>query len=111
VLSFHPPNTAQFSRGADNNKNAWNPQLLEIAILGQSAGDNAEAWAMFVHQQRQTEDNRDGLGLPMIMHLAELAGEYALPHEDPMHASVDDPSPGEPSRVDSEPETEDDLED
>ncbi|GAA0902708.1 pPIWI_RE module domain-containing protein [Virgisporangium aurantiacum] len=98
-------------RRIDNHKNAWNPQLLEIAILGQAAGDNAEAWAMFVHQQRQTDDYRDGLVLPMIMHLAELAGEYALPHEDPMHASVDDSPPTEASLAESEIGIEEDPED
>jgi hypothetical protein len=84
----------------DTRKNAWNPQLLEITVLGQAASDSAEAWAMYIHQQRQTDDNRDGLGLPLILHLAELAGEYALPHEDPVHASADDTSPTGTPEVD-----------
>jgi hypothetical protein len=74
----------------ESGKNAWNPSLLEIAVLGLPAGEDPETWAMYLHQQRQTDDNRDGLALPLILHLAQLADEYALPHEDPVQASADD---------------------
>lgn len=90
----------------DSHKNAWNPQLLEIAVLGHPEGESPEAWAMFLHQQRQTDDNRDGLGLPLILHLAELAGEYALPHEEPAQASPEDDSPELPTDLDTYPEAE-----
>ncbi|MBF6102276.1 DUF3962 domain-containing protein [Nocardia cyriacigeorgica] len=61
--------------------NAWNPDLLEITMVGLQPGDDAEQWAMYLHQQRFSDDYRDGLKLPLIMHLAELASHYALPHE------------------------------
>ncbi|MFD3823628.1 RNaseH domain-containing protein [Streptomyces sp. NPDC058625] len=64
--------------------NAWNPDLLELTVACLRPGDDAEAWAAFVHQQRFSEDHRDGrdgLALPMILHLARLADDYALPHE------------------------------
>ncbi|AZM78025.1 DUF3893 domain-containing protein [Streptomyces sp. KPB2] len=64
--------------------NAWNPDLLELTAACLQPGDDAEAWAVFVHQQRFSEDyraGRDGLALPLILHLARLADDYALPHE------------------------------
>ena len=36
---------------------------------------------MYTHQQRFPDDYPDGLKLPHVLHLAELATEYALPHE------------------------------
>jgi hypothetical protein len=62
-------------------KNAWNPTLLEIIVAGCTPQDEPAEWAMYVHQQRFPDDYRDGLKLPLILHLAELATEYALPHE------------------------------
>ncbi|WP_435253143.1 pPIWI_RE module domain-containing protein [Streptomyces tendae] len=64
--------------------NAWNPDLLELTAACLQPGDDAEAWAAFVHQQRFSEDyraGREGLALPLILHLARLADDYALPHE------------------------------
>lgn len=64
--------------------NAWNPDLLELTVACLQPGDDAEAWGAFVHQQRFSEDyrdGRDGLALPLILHLAQLADDYALPHE------------------------------
>ncbi|MFG3093597.1 pPIWI_RE module domain-containing protein [Streptomyces sp. NPDC048202] len=64
--------------------NAWNPDLLELTLACLQSGDDAEAWAAFVHQQRFSEDyraGREGLALPLILHLARLADDYALPHE------------------------------
>jgi hypothetical protein len=61
---------------------AWNPELLELAMVGLQPADKAEHWAMYLHQQRFCDDYRDGLGLPLIMHLAELTSDYALPHSD-----------------------------
>ena len=62
-------------------RNAWNPALLEITVTGCAAGDQPAAWAMYVHQQRFPDDYRDALALPLALHLAKLATEYALPHE------------------------------
>jgi hypothetical protein len=62
-------------------RNAWNPALLEITVTGCAPGDQAAAWAMYVHQQRFPDDYRDALALPLALHLARLATEYALPHQ------------------------------
>ncbi|HEY9440484.1 MAG TPA: RNAseH domain-containing protein, partial [Streptomyces sp.] len=64
--------------------NAWNPNLLELTVACLQPGDDAEAWAAFVHEQRFSEDyraGRDGLALPLLLHLARLADDYALPHQ------------------------------
>jgi hypothetical protein len=63
------------------DKPAWNPTLLEITVAGCTRQDQPDAWAMCVQQQRFPDDYRNGLKLPLILHLAELATEYALPHE------------------------------
>lgn len=36
---------------------------------------------MYIQQQRQPDDYRDALKFPRVLHLAELAHEYALPYE------------------------------
>ncbi|QIZ37044.1 pPIWI_RE module domain-containing protein [Saccharopolyspora sp. ASAGF58] len=64
------------------DKNAWNPELLQFAMLGFPEATEAEQWAMFLHQQRFAEDYREALGLPLIQHLAELTDQYGLPHDD-----------------------------
>ncbi|MBQ0928626.1 pPIWI_RE module domain-containing protein [Saccharopolyspora endophytica] len=64
------------------DKNAWNPELLQIAMVGFPDATEAEHWAMFLHQQRFAEDYRNALGLPLILHLAELTDHYGLPHDD-----------------------------
>ena len=64
------------------DKNAWNPTLLEITVAGCIPGDDAEAWAMFVQQQRVADDYKNALKYPLVLHLAELACEYALPYDD-----------------------------
>jgi hypothetical protein len=62
--------------------NAWNPTLLEITVAGCAAGDRPVDWAMWVQQQRFPDHYRDeGLKLPLALHLAAKATEYALPHE------------------------------
>jgi hypothetical protein len=78
------------------NESAWNPTLLEIAVAGCAPGDNPEVWAMYVQQQRFADDYRDALKLPLVLHLAELAREYALPYGDALaqagqDAKADDP--------------------
>ncbi|MFJ2784398.1 MULTISPECIES: RNaseH domain-containing protein [unclassified Streptomyces] len=63
--------------------NAWNPELLELTPACLQPGDDPDAWAAFVHQQRICKDDyRDVLGLPLALHLARLADEYALPHDE-----------------------------
>ncbi len=58
------------------------PDLLEIATLGLATGDNPETWAMYVHQQRFPDDVRDGLHMPLALHLAQLAADYALTQDE-----------------------------
>jgi hypothetical protein len=63
-------------------QNASNPALLQFAMAGLQPSDNPETWAMFLHQQRFSDDYRDGLALPLILHLAALTSHYALPHDE-----------------------------
>ncbi|BAJ31842.1 MULTISPECIES: DUF3962 domain-containing protein [Kitasatospora] len=58
---------------------AWNPGLLELAVVGCQPGDDPELWAALTHQLRRTPDYRSYLALPLPLHLAKLAGEYVLP--------------------------------
>lgn len=69
---------------------AWNPTLLEIAVLGCHTNDDpgalavgkpdeAEALALAVHQLRQAPDYAAALSLPLPLHLAGLAQAYVLP--------------------------------
>ncbi|WP_427922833.1 pPIWI_RE module domain-containing protein [Streptomyces sp. cg40] len=73
-------------------KSAWNPSLLEITVACLQPGDEPEAWAAYVHHQRDCEDYRDVLGMPLVMHLARLADQYALPHEDDDVVAPDEPT-------------------
>jgi hypothetical protein len=70
-------------------RNAWNPTLLEIAVAGCAPGDDPEAWAMYVQQQRFADDYRDALKFPLVLHLAELAHEYALPYDNETQARTE----------------------
>ncbi|WP_194853103.1 RNaseH domain-containing protein [Nocardia sp. SYP-A9097] len=70
----------------DADKPAWNPSLVEIAVLGchptaeeNRAGDDPEALALAMHQLRQAPDYLDALSLPLPLHLAGLAQAYVLP--------------------------------
>jgi pPIWI_RE module N-terminal domain/RNaseH domain of pPIWI_RE/MID domain of pPIWI_RE len=65
----------------DTDKAAWNPGLVELAVLGchPEDGDSPEALALAVHQLRQAPDLPDALSLPLPLHLAGLAQEYVLP--------------------------------
>lgn len=81
------------SKGAPEirpGKNAWNPELLEITMLGCSDDSEAEHLAMFLHQQRFAEDYREALALPLIQHIAELTTQYGLPHDNELD-EVDEP--------------------
>ncbi|MQY32037.1 pPIWI_RE module domain-containing protein [Nocardia aurantia] len=75
--------------------NAWNPQLVELTMIGFATRPEAESYAMCVHQQRNPEDYRDTLRLPLAMHLAELAAEYALPFDDSDDRADDMPDEGD----------------
>ena len=44
---------------------------------------------MYVQQQRFADDYRDALKFPLVLHLAELAHEYALPYNDPAQARTE----------------------
>jgi len=65
----------------DSHIPAWNPGLVEIAVLGchPESGDDPEALALAVHQLRQAPDYLDALSMPLPMHLASLAQAYVLP--------------------------------
>ncbi|WP_326587489.1 pPIWI_RE module domain-containing protein [Streptomyces sp. NBC_01294] len=69
---------------------AWNPTLVEIAVLGchtesetlDHVGrkpDAPEAIALAMHQLRQAPDYPAPLSLPLPLHLASLAQAYVLP--------------------------------
>jgi hypothetical protein len=62
----------------DTGQHAWNPSLLEIAVLATREDDDPEAFAALAHQLRIIPDHRDALKLPAPLHLASLAGEYVL---------------------------------
>ncbi|MFC7328722.1 pPIWI_RE module domain-containing protein [Marinactinospora rubrisoli] len=77
----------------DTERTAWNPNLLEIAVLGcrspellakSESGpvtpDVPESWAALTHQLRHAPGHRSPLALPLPLHLARLAAEYVLPH-------------------------------
>ncbi|MER7845122.1 DUF3962 domain-containing protein [Kitasatospora sp. NPDC096077] len=83
----------------DTDKPAWNPGLVELAVLGchQADGDDPEALALAVHQLRQAPDHQDALSLPLPLHLAGLAQEYVLP------TVADEEATGDPA-ADSDPD-------
>ncbi|WP_328671970.1 pPIWI_RE module domain-containing protein [Streptomyces sp. NBC_00328] len=73
---------------SQSGTNAWNPTLVEIAVLGchdapaspvPGGPDDAEALALAVHQLRQAPDYAAALSLPLPLHLAGLAQAYVLP--------------------------------
>lgn len=75
---------------AQAGTSAWNPTLVEIAVLGcheddDSAApvlerpDDPEALALTMHQLRQAPDYAAALSLPLPLHLAGLAQAYVLP--------------------------------
>ncbi|MFF0456780.1 pPIWI_RE module domain-containing protein [Nocardia africana] len=82
------------------NKNAWNPNLLELTMIGFADREEAERWAFYLHQQRSAEDYRDELKLPLALHIAQLANAYALPYDDEEGDADDDDVP--PGRSDDE---------
>lgn len=75
-------------------RSAWNPTLLEITIAGCTPDDDPEAWAMYTHQQRFADSYRDALKFTLVLHLAELAREYALPYGEAPMDTEEDTEPG-----------------
>ncbi|NRN70843.1 hypothetical protein GC106_81170 [Kibdelosporangium sp. 4NS15] len=57
---------------------AWNPQYLELTVLGCPEQDEAATWAAIAHQLR-FHDDYVPLARPLPMHLAKLAEEYLSP--------------------------------
>jgi hypothetical protein len=86
----------------DPSKNAWNAELLEFVVVARPADEDPAIWAGFLHQQRHCfDDYRAALGRPLIMHLARLTNEYALPADDTIEDDGGDP--------DEQPEPESDT--
>ncbi|MFC6083754.1 pPIWI_RE module domain-containing protein [Sphaerisporangium aureirubrum] len=82
----------------DTGVPAWNPALMEIAVLGchehdldNGEGDDPEGLALVVHQLRQAPDYLDALALPLPLHLARLTEEYVLPTLAEPESASDDP--------------------
>ncbi|MFI6743953.1 RNaseH domain-containing protein [Nonomuraea sp. NPDC050451] len=63
----------------DTDKNAFNLNLLEIAVLACQRGEEPGEWAACVHQLRHAPDIDGPLALPFPLHLAKKAVEYVLP--------------------------------
>ncbi|GLY30456.1 DUF3962 domain-containing protein [Kineosporia sp. NBRC 101731] len=83
----------------DPSKNAWNAELLEIVVVAKPDAEKASTWATFLHQQRHcSDDYRESLGRPLILHLARLTNQYALPADD----TIEDD--GEEDEEESDPE-------
>lgn len=69
---------------------ARTPQLVQFTLAGLLPDDDPAAWARFLHEQRDGDDYREHLKLPVLLHLASKANEYAIPYEDAEdHAAVD----------------------
>ncbi|MFG6195152.1 pPIWI_RE module domain-containing protein [Nonomuraea sp. JJY05] len=64
----------------DTDKTAFNPNLLEIAVLACQRGEEPSEWAACVHQLRHAPDSDAPLALPLPLHLAKKAVEYVLPN-------------------------------
>ncbi|KIH97641.1 hypothetical protein LP52_18235 [Streptomonospora alba] len=77
------------------------PQLIELTMAGLCEGDDPEKWAMFLQQQRNTEESKSELVLPFALHMAALSKEYALPYDE-LPDETDDPG-DDPLKPDDEP--------
>ncbi|WP_262701882.1 MULTISPECIES: pPIWI_RE module domain-containing protein [Streptomyces] len=90
----------------DTDKAAWNPGLVELAVLGchREDGDSPEALALAAHQLRQAPDLPDALSLPLPLHLAGLAQEYVLPtRTEEEETSETEPNAADPT-ADTDPD-------
>lgn len=99
---------------SDADVPAWNPALVEIAVLGchpepdgEHRGDQPEAYVLAMQQLRQAPDYLDPLALPLPLHLAGLARAYVLPmfadetDEDAATESDTDGEDVDPDQVDA----------
>ncbi|MCU0517478.1 MAG: DUF3962 domain-containing protein [Oscillatoria sp. Prado101] len=65
------------------NKQASNPQMIEITVAGLQEGDEPAHWAALVHELRHVAINySDATQLPLPLDLAAEMKEYTLPVED-----------------------------
>ncbi|OKI61666.1 pPIWI_RE module domain-containing protein [Micromonospora sp. CB01531] len=86
----------------DPSKNAWNAELLEFVVVAHPEGEDPATWAGFLHQQRHCfDDYRAALSRPLIMHVARLTNQYALPADDTLEDEGDN--------IDDQPEPEGDI--
>jgi pPIWI_RE module N-terminal domain/RNaseH domain of pPIWI_RE/MID domain of pPIWI_RE len=89
VMKLTPDPSGRTSPG----RKAWNPQYLELTVVGclsekaladagrfDVAPDAPSTWAAIAHQLR-THDDYVPLATPLPMHLARLAADYVLPTE------------------------------
>ncbi|MFC4564138.1 pPIWI_RE module domain-containing protein [Nocardiopsis mangrovi] len=70
---------------SDTDKDASNPNLLEIAVLACQSADEPDApqeWAACAHQMRYAPDLQAPLALPYPLHMAKRAADYVLPTSD-----------------------------
>ncbi|MFF8784490.1 pPIWI_RE module domain-containing protein [Streptomyces sp. NPDC015125] len=102
---------------------AWNPTLVEIAVLGchterdaeppsPPVPDEPEAIALATHQLRMAPDYPVALSLPLPLHLAGLAQAYVLPTvaaDEPGAETTDGETAADPSdeRAESPPDAPD----
>ena len=65
-------------------KQAWNPQLLEVAIAAlQHDDDRPQHYAALVHELRSIAvQHPEPLALPVPFHLGQQTAEYLLPIEE-----------------------------
>jgi hypothetical protein len=64
----------------EDQKEAWNPQLVEFTVASMPPGDDPAVWAALAHAQRRIgETYTDTLTFPLAFHLARKAAEYAIP--------------------------------
>jgi len=64
----------------EDQKEAWNPQLVEFTVASMLPADDPAVWAALAHAQRRIgETFTDTLILPIALHLARKAAEYAIP--------------------------------
>ncbi|RKS78732.1 uncharacterized protein DUF3893 [Actinomadura pelletieri DSM 43383] len=67
--------------GPDADRQAWTPDLVELAVLAchPADGDDPETLALVAHHLRQPPEYDQDLRIPLPLHLARLAEEYILP--------------------------------
>lgn len=75
----------------DPRRDAANPQYVELTVALNGLGEDPLVWAALIHAQRMLADTYQGmLLLPLPLHLARKATEYAIPD-----TTVPETEPGE----------------